>query len=113
MALDLNNPDTFLERVAEVLTEEQNQPLLTWWLSFADATGFLGVVLVDRCPGLAHARLQMTLNLVPSPGGEIAGYGFDPTDGPPDRVAALAKLPRLTLLNKADLEAAGLILWRG
>jgi hypothetical protein len=103
----------FADRAAEVLQEELQRPRLTWWLSFADGTlptgeQFLGVVLVDSCGGLIEARLQMTLHEVQSPGGEIRGFGFDPADGPADQVAALAKLPRLTVLSKADLEAAGM-----
>jgi hypothetical protein len=103
----------FLDRINEVLAEDADKPLLTWWLSFADGSGpkgdqFLGVVIVDGCRGLIDARLRMTLNGVASPGGEIQGVGFDPTDGPPDQVAALARLPRLTLLSKAALLEAGM-----
>ena len=104
---------TFSARVAEVLAEEAVLPRLTWWLSFADGTRpkgqqFLGVVLVDGCGGIIEARLQMTLKGMQSPGGEIQGFGFDPADGPPDQVDALAKLPRLTLLSKSDLLAVGM-----
>lgn len=111
--MEFKNVGEFADRVAEVMAEETQNPLLTWWLSFADGTlpegeQFLGVVLVDDCPGLAHARMRMVGCGVPSPGGEVRGFGFDPAEGPPDQVAALARLPRLTLLSKADLEAAGM-----
>lgn len=103
----------YIERVAEVLTKEAEQPLLTWWLSFADGDlpkgqQFLGLVIVDNCPGLVHARLQMTLHGVASPGGEIQAFGFNPKEGPADQVIALALLPRLTLLSRQDVEAAGI-----
>lgn len=103
----------FAARVVEGLDEEKDNAPLTWWLSFADGSlpkvnQFLGVILVDNCPGLVHARMAMTLNGVKSPGGQICGFGFDPSAGPPDQVAALAKLPRLTLLSHEALKAAGM-----
>jgi len=103
----------FTDLVRMAVEEERSQPLLTWWLSFADHTRpqseqFLGVILIDDCPGLVTARLRLSEAGVQSPGGEIRGIGFDPADGPPDQVAALARLPRLTLLSLADLQAAGM-----
>jgi hypothetical protein len=113
MTRHLDDPTAFAERVAEVAAQERENPTLTWWLSFADGKRpkgeqFLGVVIVDGCHGIVHARMEMTFHGVSSPGGEIQGFGFDPTMGPPDQVTALAKLPRLTLLSKDDLEAAGM-----
>lgn len=103
----------FAERLRDGLAEDATKPPLTWWLSFADpdkpkTQQFLGVVLVDNCGGLIEARMQLTINGVQSPGGEIRGFGFDPNDGPPDQVAALARLPRLVLLSKKELEDAGM-----
>ena len=113
MSRTMQTVEQFVDRVKEVLREEADRPRLTWWLSFADATRpkgqqFLGTILVDPCPGLATARMQMILHGVPSPGGEIQGVGLSPSDVPPDQVAALARLPRLTLLSKADLRLAGI-----
>lgn len=104
---------TFADRAKAAVEAERDEPLRTWWLSFADSTKpqgtqFLGVVLVDRCPGLVTARLRIAEAGVQSPGGAIQAFGFDPADGPPDQVAALARLPRLTVLSEADLRAVGL-----
>src|SRR5712664_2991986 len=103
----------FDARLAEVLTKESGRPLLTWWLSFADATQpkgdqFRGVILVDACRGITSARLRLKQLGVPCPAGEIRGFGFAPDDGPEDQVRALASLPRGVLLSKAQLEAVGL-----
>jgi hypothetical protein len=99
----------------------------TLWLSFADParpTGeqFLGVVVVDVSEDDAARALALKPDMEPThgpwiaaalraawaehvnPGGEV--QSADVTGGPPD---LLAKIPRLTLLSKADLEALGVV----
>ena len=107
--------DLFDARLVEVLKKESEQPLQTWWLSFADTTRpkgeqFIGVIVVDQCRGLVGSRLHLKHLDVPSPSGEIRGFGFDPTMGPADQVAAIARLPRSTLLSKTQLETAGIVI---
>lgn len=46
-----------------------------WWLSFADADGFRGVVIV-RAHGLISA-VRLTHQLGVNPGGEVAGSWVD------------------------------------
>jgi hypothetical protein len=105
--------NVFADLVNEAIAREADQPRQTWWLSFADPARppgeqFLGVVIVDDCPGLVTARVRMAEAGVVSPGGEIRAAGFDPAQGPGDQAAALARLPRLRLLSLADLRAAGM-----
>ena len=83
-------------------------PVQTYWLSFADDTGFRGVVLVD-CATMAEAHRLVTAHGV-NLGGEIAGFPFqsdDPRMDADDR-ARMAALPRLTPIYRPQLDASGL-----
>ncbi len=82
--------------------------MTTYWLSFADDTGFRGVVLVD-CATMVEAHQAINRHGV-NLGGEIAGFCFtadDPRMDQADR-KLMAALPRLTPLTRAQLEATGL-----
>jgi hypothetical protein len=110
---EFKTSEDFLERVWEVLSEEADRPRLTWWLSFADGERpagqqFLGVILVDQCPGLGTALSWISIAGV-NPGGEVRGIAIDPNDVPVEHREAFAKLPRLTLLSRADIEAVGIV----
>jgi hypothetical protein len=82
--------------------------MTTWWISFASDTQSLGVVLVDTEGGFLDAMKQIADAGI-NPGGQVAGWAFDQLD---ERVdiddqAAMAQLPRLTLLTKAQVEGEG------
>lgn len=70
-----------------------------WWLSFADASGFKGVVIVEAY-GFTDA-LRRSHDAGINPGGEVQGLRVDPM---PDDFPA-EKLNRL--LSKADLAGFG------
>jgi hypothetical protein len=83
----------------------------TWWLSFCDPrrpsdSRFLGIVLVD-----AHSlgeALDATYRAGCNPGGEVAALDITPEmkrTGPAAYVEGLARLPRLTVLSREDIES--------
>jgi hypothetical protein len=81
-------------RIEEKLLEElATGEIKLWWLSFADETGFKGVVIL-KALGMAHA-IKRSHQLGINPGGEVMGYTGDFEDIP----EALHN----RLLNKADL----------
>lgn len=64
-----------------------------WWLSFADDTGFRGVVIVEAY-GFTDA-LAISRDKGLNPGGEVQGWRVDPTDHPEGMRNRLLKKPDL------------------
>ncbi len=68
------NDAEFAARTREVLAEEAVSPEQWWWLSFADASGFLGVAIV-RAHGILSAATKAR-HLGINPGGDVRGYAI-------------------------------------
>jgi hypothetical protein len=77
-------------------------PAILHWLSFAS-----GVILVDGCTSADQAFEQVKLMDVGAPEGDVKILGIPLASIPEDQRAAIAGLPRLTLLSAADLIQAG------
>ena len=92
-------------REMQELRNNPHTPRATYWMSFADATGCLGVVVVDDCVNETDA-LEQTHKAGVNPGGEVMTIRLPPSL-PPEAIAPMARTPRLTLLSVADLAALG------
>jgi len=79
----------------QILTDELNQPLRWFYLSFAVDDRFYGAAIVEA-PGEAHA-IQRTHQLGINPGGEVAIFAVP--DGAP-----LPEAAKNRLLSKSDIE---------
>jgi hypothetical protein len=91
-------PEQIQTRMEEMLAEEQAAGVKgLWWLSFADETGFKGVVIVEAY-GFTSALLATKAQGL-NPGGEVRGERVDPD------LIPKAMLNRL--LKKADLAGFG------
>ena len=99
--------DIFTQRLFDKIDAAQkaNQPLQTFWLSFAGDEGFRGVVIIDNCQSEAFLAASLA---GANPHGEVSGIGFDLKDIPDDQRPAFMALPRLTLLSQAQLDHAGI-----
>jgi len=92
----------------------------SWWLSFADptrptGTQFLGACIIPKAPNVMIAALKAKAHGC-NPGGEVAGFPFDPLTNPlatqfqpfklysSDEIAAIQGTPCRTL---GDLEDCG------
>lgn len=73
--------DQIHNRMRAIIAEEQRQPLVWWWLSFAGEEGFRGACIV-RARGFLGA-VQRAHALEINPGGEVRSTeipGWTPTD---------------------------------
>lgn len=80
------------ERIAELLREECREPLQWWYLSFADAHGSNGNVLVEA-RGFTSA-IAMCSILKINPGGEAMGVPIPPDKTPDPKYAYKLLSPR-------------------
>lgn len=101
------NGKQIMQKLVENIVAARNEPERTFWLSFAGQEGFRGVVLVDGCQSFEEAFLQASLAGA-NPHGEVQGVGFLTADLPEDQQMSFASLPRLVVLDKAALIAAGI-----
>lgn len=85
---------SFNDRVAEVIAEEQAEPLRWWYLSFAGET-FNGACIV-KAQGIATAVIVCSL-LDINPGGEVLGVPMPEESVPPEQY-------RDRLLSKSDIQ---------
>lgn len=90
---------------ADESPQEENV-MITHWLSFAGPEGFRGVVVIDGCLSIQEAYLKVTAAGI-NPGGEMAGFGFTLDQIPFEDRAATAELPRMRLLDREFLKARG------
>lgn len=81
----------------------------SYWVSFATAGRFRGLVLVDQCETISDALHRISCAGV-NPGGQAAGFPFDPNDRrvPIAERRRMKQLPRLVLLSRAALMASGI-----
>lgn len=81
---------------------------MTFWLSFATDAGSLGVVIVPDVTDLA-AALTKTSAAGLNPGGEVAGFGWDPNAAPGYVTREMSQYPVMTLLTPEFLESRGAV----
>lgn len=84
--------------------------MISYWLSFASDSGFLGAILVDVPPDATIGDALFKVNLAGiNPGGQVAGFIFDTEDDrllPHERESS-RRLPRLKLLSRKEIESCG------
>lgn len=83
------------ERAKKLLTEESEQSMRWFYLSFADDNGFLGAIYIEA-RGFVSA-VEMTKFLGINPGGEVMGVEVPVEYLPPED-------KREILLSKEDME---------
>lgn len=71
------------ERIRELLTAEADQPMVWWYLSYADARKFRGGLIIEA-RGFASAVLAANLTYQ-SPGGEVRGLQIPDEELPPEK----------------------------
>lgn len=91
------DPAEISKRFLERLEEEEDHPLMWWYLSFAGKEGWRGALVVEARGFISAVTMASLLCL--NPGGEVKGFLV-----PPDKLPAKEFTYRL--LNKADLESA-------
>lgn len=94
------NDEELEQRRAEIIATEITQPVVSWWLSFADENGCRGVCIVDA-PGFMLAVTMANMHGC-NPGGEVQGF-----EVPPD--SDEFKWERNKLFTIEELRAGGVM----
>jgi hypothetical protein len=102
-----NKMTTPEERAKELVKAEADNPLGWWYLSYADAEGFRGGVIIEEHGFASAAMLSRILGY--SPGGEVLGLPIPaehlPAESYRNRLLTLADLGEFWGMSKlSDLE---------